>query len=181
MKIYTKSGDAGETALIGGPRVRKDHVRIEAYGTIDELNSFLGVARASWPDAPFDAELHDIQSDLFDIGAQLATPVADSRFPGVGEERVEALERLIDQLEGELTPLKNFILPGGTAAAANFHVARTVCRRAERLAVALQDRSTSATLRYLNRLSDLLFVMARYANHRAGRPDVPWVGIRGAR
>ena len=176
MKIYTKSGDGGETALIGGPRVRKDHARIEAYGTVDELNSFIGVARAAWSEGEVDAELHRIQSDLFDIGAQLATPAADSRFPGAPEERIEAMEQLIDRLEEQLAPLRNFVLPGGSAGAAQFHVARTVCRRAERLVVALEDDSLSVTLRYLNRLSDLLFVIARYANHRAGVSDVPWIG-----
>lgn len=174
MKIYTKSGDSGETALIGGPRVRKDHARIEAYGTVDELNSFIGVARATWSDVIVDEELHHIQSDLFDIGAQLATPAADARFPGAPEARITAMEQLIDRLEEELTPLRNFILPGGSVAAAHFHVARTVCRRAERLVVALNDASLTVALRYLNRLSDLLFVIARFANHRAGVSDVPW-------
>jgi cob(I)alamin adenosyltransferase len=180
MKIYTKTGDSGETSLIGGGRVRKDHARIEAYGTVDELNSFIGVARSGWPSSPIDAELHSIQSDLFDIGAQLATPAANERFPGVESARIEALERAIDDMESELEPLKNFILPGGSTAAGNFHVARTVCRRAERLVIALDDSSemTLRTVRYLNRLSDFLFVCARFANKRLGVEDVPWLGVK---
>jgi len=175
LKIYTKTGDSGETSLFGGARVAKNDARIEAYGTIDELNSFLGVARAAWPDAPNDGELHLVQMDLFDIGAHLASP-GTSRFPGVETARIEQLERGIDAMESELEPLKTFILPGGSMAAAQLHVARTICRRAERLVVALHDASdaTQSTLRYLNRLSDYLFVAARYANLRNGITDVAW-------
>ena len=143
---------------------------IEAYGTVDELNSFIGVARAAWDDSPIDAELHRVQSDLFDIGAKLASP--GKQFADVAESRIESLERGIDAMESELAPLKTFILPGGTLAAAHLHVARTVCRRAERLVVALGEEG--ATLRYLNRLSDYLFVAARFANARAGVADTPW-------
>jgi len=172
MKIYTRTGDTGATSLFGGARVAKNDPRIEAYGTVDELNSFIGVARASWPDSPIDAELHRVQSDLFDIGAKLASP-GNERFTGAAESRIEELERGIDAMESELAPLKTFILPGGALAAANLHVARTICRRAERLTVALGESGT--TVRYLNRLSDYLFVAARFANARMGVADTPWV------
>jgi cob(I)alamin adenosyltransferase len=172
MKIYTKTGDAGETSLFGGARVRKDDARIEAYGTVDELNSFVGVARASWPDSPLDAQLHAIQSDLFDLGAHLAAPQT-SRFAGPDPSRIAALEQSIDAMESELAPLKTFVLPGGSLAAANLHVARTICRRAERLVVTLGAEAAAVT--YLNRLSDYLFVAARFANFRHGIADVPWV------
>jgi len=170
MKIYTRTGDRGETSLFGGSRVPKNDPRIEAYGTVDELNSFLGVARATELPQSIDDVLHQVQSDLFEIGAHLASP-GTSRFPGVQEKRIEELEQAIDAMESELAPLTSFILPGGAPAAAQLHVARSVCRRAERCVVALSDDST---LRYLNRLSDYLFVAARFANLRAGRSDVPW-------
>jgi cob(I)alamin adenosyltransferase len=175
MKIYTRTGDTGETSLFGGTRVRKDDARIEAYGTIDELNSFLGVARASWPSSSLDGQFHAIQSDLFDIGAHLASP-GTSRFAGPPDARVTSLEQSIDVMESELAPLKTFILPGGALAAAQLHVARTICRRAERLVVALNDddEATKVSLTYLNRLSDFLFVAARFANHTQGVADVPW-------
>jgi cob(I)alamin adenosyltransferase len=173
VKIYTRTGDAGQTSLFGGARVGKDDDRIEAYGTIDELSSFLGVARAAWPGGPIDDELARIQNDLFDIGAQLAAPGSD-RFSGVDASRPGALEQRIDSMEGELQPLANFILPGGSAAAAHLHVARTVCRRAERRVVSLQDGKTGTAIVYLNRLSDFLFVAARYANAKHGVPDVLW-------
>ena len=168
MKIYTRTGDHGETSLFGGKRVAKNDARIEAYGTVDELSSFLGAI------AGFE-EIAAIQSDLFEIGAHLASP-GTSRFPGVGQTRIEALERSIDAMERELAPLTSFILPGGSSAAAQIHIARTVCRRAERRVVALEDETaaTRSTIAYLNRLSDWLFVAARFANHRAGVADVPW-------
>jgi cob(I)alamin adenosyltransferase len=177
MKIYTKTGDGGETSLFGGARVRKDDPRIEAYGTIDELNSFIGVARAAWPSSRFDAQLHAVQSDLFDIGAFLASP-GTSRFSGPDSTRAAALESAIDSMESELAPLKSFILPGGSLVAAQLHVARTVCRRAERLVIALRgnDDPTKASIIFLNRLSDFLFVAARYANHVHRVADVPWTG-----
>lgn len=176
MKIYTKTGDEGETSLLGGERVRKDHHRIEAYGTIDELNSQLGVVRATWAGGPIDGELASIQSDLFEIGALLASAAPNEKFRGVREERIEALEHAIDQMESELAPLKNFVLPGGSPEAAAMHVARTVCRRGERSVVALGEpgEDTSRATRYLNRLSDYLFVASRYANHVRGVGDVPW-------
>jgi cob(I)alamin adenosyltransferase len=175
VKIYTRTGDGGETSLFGGGRVPKDNPRVEAYGTVDEMNSFLGVARAIWPESPFDAELHKIQSDLFDLGAQLASP-GTSRFTGVDPDRIPHLENAIDEMERELKPLQNFILPGGSIAAAHLHVARTICRRAERLVVSLRDDTepTQRAIAYLNRLSDYLFVTARYANAKHGVEDVPW-------
>jgi cob(I)alamin adenosyltransferase len=175
VKIYTRTGDLGETSLFGGARVAKNDARIEAYGTIDELSSHLGVARASGIPSEVDAVLEQVQRDLFDVGAHLASP-GTSRFPGVDAQRIAELESAIDAMERELAPLKNFILPGGSLAAAQLHVARTVCRRAERLVVALQDDTpaTLSTIAYVNRLSDYLFVAARFANRRADVPDVEW-------
>jgi cob(I)alamin adenosyltransferase len=170
LKIYTRTGDHGETSLFGGTRVPKNDPRIEAYGTVDELSSFLGSARSSELPQSVDDVLHQVQIDLFEIGAHLASP-GSNRFPGADEQRIAALEQAIDAMERELAPLTGFILPGGAPAAAELHVARTVCRRAERCVVALHDESTVA---YLNRLSDYLFVAARFANLRAGRADVPW-------
>lgn len=168
MKIYTRTGDAGETSLFGGRRVRKNELRIEAYGTVDELNAFLGLARASWPHSPIDAELAAIQADLFDLGAQLAAPDTN-RFAGVPSSRIDELERSIDRMQSSLSPLQSFILPGGSLAAAQIHVARTICRRAERLVTAL-----GTDIAYLNRLADYLFVAARFANKAASVEDVPW-------
>lgn len=175
MKIYTRTGDHGQTSLFGGARVAKSDARIESYGTVDELSSFIGVARASSIPSSVDDELHRVQHDLFEIGAHLASP-GTSRFPGVEAARIEALEHAIDAMERELAPLTTFILPAGAIGAAQLHVARTVCRRAERLVVALQDESpaTISSIAYLNRLSDYLFVAARFANLKAGVPDVPW-------
>ncbi|HEX8618516.1 MAG TPA: cob(I)yrinic acid a,c-diamide adenosyltransferase [Thermoanaerobaculia bacterium] len=175
MKIYTRTGDEGLTSLFGGARVAKNDARIEAYGTLDELNSHVGVARSSLIPGETDAVLHQVQHDLFEIGAHLASP-GTSRFPGVDPQRIEELETAIDTMERELEPLRNFVLPAGSAPAAQLHVARTVCRRAERLVVALHDDSpaTLSTIAYLNRLSDYLFVAARFANRRAGVDDVPW-------
>ena len=172
MKIYTRTGDAGQTSLSGGTRVAKNDALIDAYGTIDELNSFIGVARAAWPSSPVDSELDAVQNDLFDIGAQLAAP-GKPQFKGVDPKRTESLERAIDRLEKDLTPLANFILPGGTLAAAQLHVARSVCRRAERLVVGLEN-PPAPTIAYLNRLSDFLFVAARSANVQLGVADVIW-------
>lgn len=182
MKLYTRRGDGGETDLFGGERVSKDALRVETYGEVDELNACIGGAAAESEQADVGALLQRIQSTLFDIGSQLATPDADHRakakVPQVDDEDVAELEAGIDGFEAELEPLSSFVLPGGTRAAAAFHVARTVCRRAERRAVALhaQEPLDSAVLRYLNRLSDLLFALARLENARAGRADVTWVG-----
>jgi cob(I)alamin adenosyltransferase len=173
MKIYTRTGDQGATSLFGGSRVPKNDPRIEAYGTVDELNSFIGLARSHPLPQSVDDVLHQVQIDLFEIGARLASPNTD-RFAGVDAARITELEQAIDAMERELAPLTSFILPGGAPAAAQLHVARTVCRRAERCVVALHD---DATIAYLNRLSDYLFVAARFANLGAGREDVPWKGL----
>ena len=181
MKIYTRTGDDGDTGLFGGGRVRKDHARTTAYGEVDELNSVLGVARATAPAELFDDVLEAIQRDLFAIGGRLATPepgkVAKSMEKAVlPPERAEGFERLMDEAERELAPLKAFVLPGGTPKAAALHVARTVCRRAERSVVHLagEHEVPPEILVYLTRLSDLLFTLARLANHRAGAPDIVW-------
>ena len=179
MKIYTKTGDRGETGLFGGPRVSKDAPRIEAYGTVDELNSLLGVTRAQQVPADVDALLQQIQNDLFALGAQLATPDPAAHHTGmVGSPQIVALEKAIDRFEERLEPLTQFILPGGTPAAAHLHLARTVCRRAERRVVTLARESNEPIaveiIVYLNRLSDLLFVLARAVNREAGLGDVPW-------
>lgn len=177
MKIYTKTGDTGETSLFGGARVSKDHRRVEAYGTVDELNAALGVARAAAP-LPFDELLATLQSTLFELGAELATPPSRERRPSqLDEADIEHLEQAIDAHEGTLSPLTSFVLPAGTPAAAALHLARTVCRRAERQVVTLRSRepeTSEVALRYLNRAGDLLFVLARCANAVAGHGDVPW-------
>jgi cob(I)alamin adenosyltransferase len=182
MKIYTKTGDAGTTGLFGGARLSKSHGRVHAYGEVDELNAVLGVARAAVQDAATAALLEHIQSELFDVGAELATTPerADKgSLPRVTGEEVQRLEHAIDEREAVLPPLANFVLPGGSAAAAHLHVARTVCRRAERAVVNLAQGEAvrSEVLVYLNRLSDLLFVLARDANRMAGVDDVPWIGL----
>ena len=181
MKIYTKTGDTGETALFGGGRVRKDHPRTSAYGDVDELNSAIGVVRATSPVELFDALLDGIQRDLFAIGGRLATPEPEKVAKAIAKavlppERVEAFERVMDDAEGELPPLRAFVLPGGTPKAAALHLARTVCRRAERSVVRLarEEDAPAEILVYLNRLSDLLFTLARLANHRAGAGDTTW-------
>jgi len=178
VKIYTRTGDTGETSLFGGRRARKDDARVDAYGEIDELNAWLGLVRASRLDPALDEELVALQRDLFALGAQLADP-ADKLAPRVtkaviDDDHVVRLERLIDRLEGELPPLRRFILSGGTAAGAALHVARTVCRRAERRIVALNPPVDPILLRYVNRLSDLLFVLARVVNHRGGVSETEW-------
>jgi cob(I)alamin adenosyltransferase len=177
MKIYTKTGDAGETGLFGGPRVPKDHARIEAFGTVDELNSHLGMARTHSVAAAFDPLLRRVQCELFDLGAQLATP--DAAEERITARHVEALEGEIDRHEATLEPLKCFILPAGTPLAAAFHVARTVCRRSERRVVTLSTQPGATipanAIEYLNRLGDLLFVLARVANRQAGVADDPWI------
>lgn len=184
MKIYTRRGDAGQTDLFGGDRVGKDALRVAAYGDVDELNASVGLAAASGADAELGESFRAIQSALFDLGSSLATPDPAHRekagIGGVSDGDIDALESLIDGLEEKLEPLTTFILPGGSPAAAAFHVARTVCRRAERAVVRLSAEPSESvdesTLRYLNRLSDLLFVIARHENARAGIPDVAWIG-----
>ena len=185
MKIYTRRGDQGETDLIGAGRVPKDHPRVDAYGAVDELNAALGVAAALSAHADLRALVETVQRALFTLGAYLATPEERHRAPaGIRAPdalAVTELEARIDTFEGELRPLERFVLPGGTPAAAAFHVARTVCRRAERCTVSLDrlERLEPTAVGYLNRLSDLLFVLARVENRRAGVPDVEWEGREG--
>jgi len=179
VKIYTRTGDAGETSLFDNTRVSKAHPRVDAYGEVDELNASLGVVCAAGAvDPDIGDALAQIQRDLFAVGAQLADPaekIADRITKAViTEPDVERLEQLIDRLEGELPPLRRFILAGGAPGGAALHLARTVCRRAERRAVALDPPADAVVLRYLNRLSDLLFVLARAVNHRAGVPETEW-------
>jgi cob(I)alamin adenosyltransferase len=176
MKIYTKTGDQGTTMLWGGQRVSKDTLRIEAYGTIDELNALLGVARTTGNDAHIDALLDRIQQELFVLGGDLASPADSPRIERISTPYVERLEQEIDSFENEIQPLRQFILPGGAAMAAHLHLARTVCRRAERHTVRLatNDSINPVALSYINRLSDWLFDLARLANARAGVQDTPW-------
>jgi cob(I)alamin adenosyltransferase len=180
VKIYTRTGDDGSTSLLGPGRVPKSHARVEAYGCVDELNAALGVARTCDVDGWLTSDLATLQARLFHVGAELAasTPEAVGRLERIGDGDVTALEGWIDRLEQDLPPLRSFVLPGGTALGAQLHLARTVCRRAERRVVALaqQDAVEPSVVRYLNRLADLLFVMARWANHRAGVADVEWRG-----
>jgi len=184
MKIYTKTGDTGETGLFGGDRVSKASLRVETYGEVDELNSTVGWARVEVSDADLDALLNRIQNDLFEVGAELGSTAErkhKSMMPLITEAQVVALERAIDEYEEGPPALTSFVLPGGSEAAARFHVARCVCRRAERSLVALGAHETlrGELFRYVNRLSDLLFVLARYANHCAGIQDIPWKGRGG--
>lgn len=197
MKIYTRTGDTGSTGLFGGPRVGKDDSRIEAYGTVDELNATIGMARCGGISDGIDQELQQIQHELFSIGAELATPDPDAfDLRVIGSRHIAQLEQWIDQHEATLEPLKHFILPGGTAAAAHLHLARSVCRRAERRVVTLAQQQvdhrsdqeasrdvesdttgdiSDALIIYLNRLSDYLFVLSRAVNHQAGVVEVQWI------
>jgi cob(I)alamin adenosyltransferase len=178
MKIYTRTGDGGETSLFGGERVKKTVARIRAYGTVDELNASLGVAIASAEPDELTVTLRQLQQELFMVGADLATPsgTKENRTVRVAEEHVLRLEKEIDRHDETLEPLKNFILPGGTERAALLHLARTICRRAERETIGLAEKEkiNERVIVYLNRLSDLLFVLARIANARAGENDIPW-------
>jgi cob(I)alamin adenosyltransferase len=181
MKIYTKTGDAGDTGLFGGGRVGKDHPRVEAYGDVDELNAMLGLVRALEPMPRVDEVIVPIQRDLFAIGALLATPDREKMRASlekarIDDTRIRELEVAIDHCEAELDPLRTFIVPGGTAKAASLHVARTVCRRAERRVVSLSktEELPSIVVIFLNRVSDLLFMLARVANRRAGAGEVSW-------
>ena len=178
MKIYTKTGDTGETGLYGGTRVPKDAMRVAACGTVDELNACIGCVRSQIQDTEIDVILHRIQNELFDIGADLATldahpKAASLRIPPT---LTSGLESEIDRFEGQLPPLKNFILPGGSTVGAAVHLARTVCRRAERCVVTLAraEEANREVLIYLNRLSDLLFVLARIVNRRLGASESLW-------
>jgi cob(I)alamin adenosyltransferase len=184
MKIYTKTGDGGETSLFGGNRVPKDDARVEAYGAVDELNAAVGMVRSLSPDPEIEADLARIQSELFSVGAELATPHqtrAHAAIPAVDAGWALALERRMDRWDEELPPLASFVLPGGTRLAAALQVARATCRRAERRAVALSHLAAidPAVGIYLNRLSDFLFEAARIANLRAGVAETPWQPRRG--
>jgi len=184
-KVYTRHGDKGETHLVGGKRVPKDDPRIESYGTIDELNSVLGIVRAcndAGPPSPaqtrLDQILRQVQNELFDLGSELATP-PDAAWEGmirIGPEQIAVLERTIDECQEELAPLQSFILPGGGMIAAFLHQARTVCRRAERDILRLMHGEPvgESALGYVNRLSDLLFVLSRWISHRLGEPEYLW-------
>jgi cob(I)alamin adenosyltransferase len=183
VRIYTRTGDAGDTGLFGGGRVPKNHPRVEAYGDVDELNAAIGFARSIEQMSRIDEVLVPIQRDLFAIGALLATPDREKmrqhlEKARVDEERIGQLERAIDDGDRELEPLRSFIVPGGTPKAAALHLARTVCRRAERRVVSLTDSGIDeipqVVVIYLNRLSDLLFTLARVANRRAGAGEVTW-------
>jgi cob(I)alamin adenosyltransferase len=183
MRIYTKTGDEGSTGLFGGTRVSKASLRVDVYGEVDELNSVLGLARAEGLAAANDTTVADVQTLLFNLGAELATSPDSKAALGialVSDDDVVRLERAIDALESELTPLKTFVLPGGTRAASVLHLARTVCRRAERKLVHLANEEgvRGVCVHYLNRLSDALFVLARAENQRNGVADVPWIGAQ---
>jgi len=191
-KVYTRTGDKGFTKLVGGKKVAKDAIRIEAYGTIDELNAVLGLARVFNDDLKdrlpaaqrLDEILRRLQNELFDLGSELATP-ADYSYEGmfkVGEDEVKAVEKLIDELQKDLAPLNSFILPGGGKVSGFLHQARTVCRRAERevLRLSREEEIGPGPLQYVNRLSDLLFVLSRWVSKNLGEPEYLWErGLRG--
>lgn len=180
FRVYTKTGDKGSTALIGGNRVSKDHIRIEAYGTVDELNSFLGVVTDQLGDPGINSWILEIQDRLFTIGSSLATDPGKTpkmKLPDLHESDIEWLEKRIDEMDDVLPPMKSFILPGGHIAASHAHVARCVCRRAERLCVHMQNNEefvAEDVLKYLNRLSDFLFVLARFIVFKNGGTEIPW-------
>ncbi len=178
MKIYTKTGDKGETSLHGGRRVSKDDLRIDAYGHVDELNSWIGVVRSCKPDRTIDTILASIQNDLFVLGADLATPfeIQKKGLVRITPIHIEVLEKEIDRIEEKLEPLTSFILPGGSTIASHLHIARTICRRAERAVVRLSKNETigSYPMIFLNRLADLLFVLARFANASSSTQEVHW-------
>ncbi len=177
MKLYTKRGDDGTTGLLGGSRLAKSDPRVAAYGEVDEINAAIGVVLATCQDEEAAGMLRGIQSDLFVLGSELATGIDKTPAVAIQEAQVTQLERWIDKITAETKPLKQFILPGGTQTAAGLHFARTICRRAERTTVALAAGEPLGrwTLAYLNRLGDLLFALARWANKREGRADIPWV------
>lgn len=177
MKIYTKKGDKGNTSLFGGTRVPKSSSRIEAYGTVDELNSVVGLAASHGLSEQGSEWIKKVQEDLFVLGADLATPpTSKTRINRIDEEAITFLEDAIDAMEENLEPLKNFILPGGSQQGATLHMARTICRRAERAAVKCSETEelSQLTIKYLNRLSDFFFVMARFENKHAGEPEESW-------
>lgn len=178
MKIYTKKGDSGTTQLIGGRRVAKSHQRIEAYGTIDELNSYVGLVRDQAIDAESKQTLIEIQDRLFTIGAHLASDPAKKgmQLPSIKTEDVEKLEQEIDEMNETLPEMRSFVLPGGHTTVSFCHLARCVCRRAERLSIDLSEETSQKTLilQYLNRLSDYLFVLSRYLSKELGAEEIPW-------
>ena len=179
FRIYTKTGDQGTTGLIGGTRVPKNHLRIESYGTVDELNSFIGMLADRLEDAHSIKILREIQDRLFTIGSSLASDPnkhLKMKIPALHEEDILLLENEIDSMEEKLEPMKSFILPGGHITVSSAHIARCVCRRAERCCVALQENELidPLVLKYLNSLSDYLFVLARYASHLLGAREIPW-------
>lgn len=178
MKIYTKRGDKGYTSLFGGTAIKKNSVRLHAYGTVDELNSFLGLALSYKPEAKVSEIITELQKQLFILGADLATLLSKkTKIKRISETEIHTLENWIDQLDKELPELTSFILPGGSVPGSALHLARTVCRRAERFAVELNDEDavTEESIIYLNRLSDLLFVMARYQNHKTEIEEIKWM------
>lgn len=178
MKIYTKTGDRGETSLFGGQRVSKDHLRIASYGTVDELNSILGLAASFLQEGDLKSLIYQLQNELFNVGADLATPYekTSGEIIRIKQADIQRVEELIDKWDDKVSPLKNFVLPGGSTASSYLHFARTVCRRAEREVVKLAREVVigNEVVIYLNRLSDLLFVLARYANVESGTKDVDW-------
>lgn len=178
FKIYTRKGDDGKTALIGGDRVSKHHIRVESYGTVDELNSQVGLVRSFLHQTEEEAILADVQNNLFTIGSYLASsPKSNFSLPKFQEESIKKLEDEIDRLSGQLPELRNFILPGATQQGAHCHVARCVCRRAERLSVQLSDIEEIPTfiIKYLNRLSDYLFTLSRFLDQKFGGREIPWI------
>jgi cob(I)alamin adenosyltransferase len=185
MRIYTRTGDRGETSLFGGRRVPKDDLRIETCGTVDELNSVIGIVRSMKVSKALDTILQGVQNDLFILGADLAAPILLSRtsstIPRIDRGHVAAAEAIIDQIQPRLPPLKKFILPGGSQGSAHLHYARAVCRRAERRAVKLSRREkvNPRVISYLNRLSDLLFILARFASRQGGVSEVRWIAPAG--
>lgn len=180
FKIYTKTGDLGKTSLIGGTKVAKSNIRIEAYGTIDELNSFIGLTSDQFGQEPSRSVLKEIQDRLFTIGSSLACdPEKETKMkiPDLKESDISLLEKEIDQMDNELAPMKSFILPGGHVSISTAHVTRCVCRRAERICVNMQEHELFVdplVIKYLNRLSDYLFVLARYIGFKLGVEDIPW-------
>ncbi|MGN6164946.1 MAG: cob(I)yrinic acid a,c-diamide adenosyltransferase [Flavisolibacter sp.] len=180
IKIYTKTGDKGNTSLIGGTKVPKNDIRIETYGTVDELNSWIGLINDQLNDTEFKTELKEIQDRLFTIGSSLATDAEKEpkmKLPDLHEEDIKLLEKRIDEMTAQLPPMKSFILPGGHVTVSSIHIVRCVCRRAERLAVNMQQHELfidEKVIQYLNRLSDYLFTLARYAAQKLGVAEVPW-------
>lgn len=180
MKIYTKKGDKGETSLFGGQRVPKNSKRINAYGTVDELNTVIGIAASYGLSEKGAGLIEVIQQHLFVLGSDLATPVSSkTRIDRIGSGEVEFLEKAIDEMEEQLQPLKHFILPGGSATGATLHFARTVCRRAERWIVecSLEEEISETAIQYINRMSDFLFVLARFENQSAGTSETEWIPV----